>query len=154
MPPAQVWHVSKHNPTFKWPITSQSLSIESIYLATEFFPPAVFSTRTFTPMSSTSFIALPQFSYPCPISPPSPTEPPWTITPFAPKVAATLHVSFNSFLLGWRTLLLGVATFMRYGAWTYMFPLKSCKISISSLGFGLFHIWGLDINIWKVSPFL
>ena len=56
------------------------------------------------------------------MSPPSPTDPPWTMTAFAPKLAATLQVSFRSFLLGWRTLLLGVATFIKYGAWTYIGP--------------------------------
>ena len=97
-------------------MTSQSLSIESIYRATEFLPPAVFSTRTLMPVLSTNSIAFLQLSYPTAISPPSPTEPPWTITPFAPNEAATLHVSFRSFLLGCLTLLFGVATLIKYGA--------------------------------------
>ena len=62
IPPAHVWHVSRQSPTFKWPMTSQSLSIESMYLATEFFPPAVFSTNTLIPVSSTCSIAFLQFS--------------------------------------------------------------------------------------------
>ena len=76
IPPAQVWQVSKQSPTLRSPMTSQSRSIESMYRATEFFPPAVFSTKTLIPVSSTCSIAFLQFSYPSPISPPSPTDPP------------------------------------------------------------------------------
>ena len=76
IPPAQVWQVSKQSPTLRSPMTSQSLSIESMYRATEFFPPAVFYTKTPIPVSSTCSIAFLQFSYPLQISTPSPTDPP------------------------------------------------------------------------------